>query len=305
MTTPILTAAEQGYLDIVKKLVDAGSDVNVQDDSTGNTALRLAIINGHDQTALYLIQCKANVNYTAKDTKFVPRSLLISAIRQFNNTTKPLYKHTVDGERPKAERDVWLQVVKAMLEHDVSVTFRGYGMESSPLVESVESSDSRVLHLLLKGGAQVNQKTHVMLNVDPQVDSALSLACLTDNVTAVHLLIKYGAKVTDISHSLFQYLLFHKHYDCARVLVLAGIPVSNTSTQYIRQVSQHLVKGAYSNSQSVDAIVELCGFIHQVKPLNWMCRTVLRNACHLYIPKVVAQTKLPMFLCDYVLCYSV
>jgi len=60
--TPLLFAARQGSLPVVKTLLEAGADINLADPD-GTTATMMAIINLHYDVAGYLIDRGADVNY--------------------------------------------------------------------------------------------------------------------------------------------------------------------------------------------------------------------------------------------------
>ena len=247
---------------------------------------------------------------------FAPYCLLISAIRQFNNTTVPGSKQGIHGDRPECERDDWLEVIKLMVEGGAYVNSQGHGLESSPLVESVESSDTRVLEVLLKNGAHVNQKTHTALSKQPHVDSALSLACYMDNTEAFQLLIQYGANVNHISPCLLKYTLENGFYQCAKLVILAGYCVQPECKTFIDQLwSVHMQRSSmknmfpysiHSNSSDDNNMIrplkEIWYFLHNPRPLIWMCRTTLRHKCQMYNMKVLDQLELPKSVRDYIQC---
>lgn len=64
--TPLMCAAEKGYLTITKTLRDVGADINLTHQS-GWTALMWASQNHHVDLVLYLLEESADPNITAKD----------------------------------------------------------------------------------------------------------------------------------------------------------------------------------------------------------------------------------------------
>jgi N-acetylneuraminic acid mutarotase len=60
--TALWTAAEKGFVRICQKLLDHGADVNTYKRSSNNTALFVAVQNGHGIVASQLIRAGANVN---------------------------------------------------------------------------------------------------------------------------------------------------------------------------------------------------------------------------------------------------
>jgi len=61
--TPLMVAAKLGYEHLVRLLVSLGSRPDAKD-INGNTALHLAILNNHEEIALYLINSRANIDIT-------------------------------------------------------------------------------------------------------------------------------------------------------------------------------------------------------------------------------------------------
>lgn len=62
--TALMVAAEEGYTDIAKALIDAGADVNMRKGgrNDGYTALMIAVENGHPAIVKLLIKAGADVN---------------------------------------------------------------------------------------------------------------------------------------------------------------------------------------------------------------------------------------------------
>mmetsp|Transcript_14843 Transcript_14843/g.20722 ORF Transcript_14843/g.20722 Transcript_14843/m.20722 type:complete len:269 (-) Transcript_14843:70-876(-) len=77
MDTQFLEAAKKNDLNRVKELLDAGTDVNLSDYDSGNSALHLACANGAKQTMELLVERGANVNAQNSQMK-TPLHMLIS-----------------------------------------------------------------------------------------------------------------------------------------------------------------------------------------------------------------------------------
>jgi hypothetical protein len=66
--TALLHAARQGNLDAVTALLDGGAPIDQPGAGDGATPLLMAVINGQFDTAMYLIQRKANPNLASNGT---------------------------------------------------------------------------------------------------------------------------------------------------------------------------------------------------------------------------------------------
>jgi len=62
--TALMVAAEEGYTDIAKVLIDSGADVNMRKGgrNQGYTALMIAVENGHTEIVKLLLKAGADVN---------------------------------------------------------------------------------------------------------------------------------------------------------------------------------------------------------------------------------------------------
>ena len=59
-STPLMEAAQEGHVNIVKFLMDKGALINAET-NTGDTALTYACANGHTHIADILLQCGAEL----------------------------------------------------------------------------------------------------------------------------------------------------------------------------------------------------------------------------------------------------
>ena len=84
--TPLMFAAKNGNLEIVKTLVQNGADLNSQDHEY-YTALMLAVMNNHLDIVKYLVEQNADI--TCKDYKGV-NALLLSKFKGLNHITEYL-----------------------------------------------------------------------------------------------------------------------------------------------------------------------------------------------------------------------
>lgn len=133
--TPLVLAAEQGYLEWVKYLIDLGADVNTvmpdvpaNDFYSGNTALISAAANGQTEMIRYLVEQGADINHQSK-RGWSP--LLVA----------------VDGRQVRAVRTlVELGAdVNALLIHDISV-----------LHQAAVTNDAFIVELLIRAGADIH-----------------------------------------------------------------------------------------------------------------------------------------------------
>ncbi len=92
--TPFVAlAAERGFLEIVKMLVEAGADVDAMN-AVGHTALNRAVFFGKADVVDYLLEKKADVNVT--DEKFVLTPLMAAARKNRAALGEKLIKHGAD-----------------------------------------------------------------------------------------------------------------------------------------------------------------------------------------------------------------
>jgi ankyrin len=151
--TPLILAAREGHVDLVRVLADAGADVNAVS-GDGKTALALAIFNGNYEAASLLVDRKADVN-KADAQRFTP---LFWAVDRRNMETAPNFPWMVTADP--------LPLIRKLLDAGanpnavVNNTPRARMREGSPrivfataLMRAAFAADSELVTLLLARGA--------------------------------------------------------------------------------------------------------------------------------------------------------
>jgi uncharacterized protein len=165
--TPLLYAAREGHLDIVRLLLDAGAGIE-RADADGVTPLLMAILNGQIPVATYLLDRGADV----RASDWYGQTPLFAAVDLRDlDVPGPTHDNGVD-------RDAALQLVKAILKHapDVDARTREYPPErrwitrlgslswvdftgQTAFLRAALAGDVTVMRLLLEHGADANIPT--------------------------------------------------------------------------------------------------------------------------------------------------
>jgi ankyrin repeat protein len=157
--TPLLIASYQGYLEIVKFLLDRGAAVN-QADRYGATPLHMAALGGQKDVAALLISKGANINAPSQTGK-IPLQLA------FEN------EH--------------LDVITLFMEKGVAVNTPIDRYNRTLLHRAAIMGKLKVINLLLEKGAEINAK-------DKSERTALQLAEAMGHKAAVEFLKSKGAE---------------------------------------------------------------------------------------------------------------
>ncbi len=154
-------AARQGSLEAARTLVDAGADLNLTDpDST--TALVLAIINSHYDTAAMLTEKGADPNIADASGM----AALYAAVDM--NTLGEVYGHPA---RPATSKMTALDLMRTLLAHGANPNARlktpatqrahtpgepSLNEGSTPLMRAAKNGDAAAMRVLLEHGADPN-----------------------------------------------------------------------------------------------------------------------------------------------------
>ncbi len=151
--TPLVFAARDGSVELLRMLIAAGADVNAVA-GDGKTALAVAIFNGHYAAASFLVDSKADVN-KADAQRFTP---LFWAVDRRNMETAPSFPWMVTIDP--------MPLIRMLLDAGanpnavVNNTPRGRMREGSPrivfstaLMRAAFAADLELVKLLLERGA--------------------------------------------------------------------------------------------------------------------------------------------------------
>lgn len=157
--TPLMFASKEGYIDIVKILLQAGANVHVTT-MDGVTAIMGAVQQGHAVVVQMLINAGAKVN-----------------VEYAGGNMTPLMLCCVLGKDDMA---------KILIDAGADVNFRSKATGESCILVASRNNAIKVVELLLKSGANVN-------DLDNQSHSPLMYAAHLDSPEIVELLLKNGA----------------------------------------------------------------------------------------------------------------
>ncbi|RZF38209.1 hypothetical protein LSTR_LSTR005570 [Laodelphax striatellus] len=153
-STPLMEAAQEGHLELVRYLLDAAADVHAQT-QTGDTALTYACENGHTDVADLLLQYGADLEHESEGG----RTPLMKACRAGHLcTVQFLITKQADVNRQTTNNDHTplslasagghLSVVELLLTHNAD-PFHKLKDNSTMLIEAAKGGHTTVVQLLL------------------------------------------------------------------------------------------------------------------------------------------------------------
>lgn len=199
-------ACREGDCANVKLLIDAGAQINIQEDAFHKTPLHYAAESGYDDILNLLLKAHADVD---KQSISGMTPLHCASLRGKTRCVELLLTHgacvnthdIVDEQTPlhSAAQQGHTDVVKILLAHgaDVQATDKSFW---TPIYKASQNGHAEVVQMLIDAGAQVNIPiSDIMLQLAKRElennPHALHAACSDDNYNKIKLLIKAGADV--------------------------------------------------------------------------------------------------------------
>ena len=176
-STALTIAASKGYADIVSELLEKKlSDINYQGLEVGdsNTALMLAAKNGHYKVVKILLSYNADKTKKNRDQKMaieLAEKELKECTEKYTKIINLLKKDQTDTKKPAGVSD----------SHET-------------LIDLVKSGDIEKIEEALKQNQ--DDKSYVN-DKNSNGTSALMIACYNGDIKIVQLLLKYGAEIND------------------------------------------------------------------------------------------------------------
>lgn len=165
--TPLHIAAEMGFFDCLKALLDAGADVSSQMGTKRNTALHLAAEDDFSDCVKILLEAGANANARNLDDQ---TPLHVACLSQSIETVELLIKHGADVNATYRDGRTALHAsivketsswdcTRVLLEHKVDVN-RADNFGYSPLHIAALNEFSTCAFMLIEFGADITARTN-------------------------------------------------------------------------------------------------------------------------------------------------
>ena len=187
--TPLIEAAYNGHVEIVKLLIDRGADVNLKGEAWYGP-LHAAAMGGHAEVVKLLLDNGADVNIfhqdkplhcAAKNGHIEVAEMLLARGADIN--AKGMSEQTPLGTAVSNQQ---VEMVKFLLSKGADVNIRAiYGC--SPLHTAVSSGNIELARLLLEHGANADFKCNGR--------TALIASVFNDDVEMTDMLLSFGADV--------------------------------------------------------------------------------------------------------------
>ncbi len=244
----MISAAEKGDLDWLKRLVQAGEDVNLGNDRS--TPLIEAACYGHIDCTHYLIQHGAQVEL--KGPQGVT-AMYYAAANGYHNIVELLLKHKADPNTTGKDRTPLIlaaskghvETVRVLLNHGADLEYRGLEGETA-LHRAAENGHHSTVEVLLKYKADPNLRDERMGNypfVIRGFRTPLHLAVGNGHYSTVDLLLQHKADPngTDrFGNTPLTMAAIEGHVEIVRLLLRSGADVGKRG-QY------HTKRGQYQS----------------------------------------------------------
>ncbi|XP_066940213.1 ankyrin repeat domain-containing protein 29-like isoform X2 [Macrobrachium rosenbergii] len=203
----LTTAAQTGSLGVVKAALNAGTFIDLQDE-TGWTPLLHAVSKNHTDVALYLITVGANVNMANNDHGDAP-------------ITWSVYNQN-------------LEVTRALLRAGANVNHKDFDGDSPLNMASEPTKSTEIFKLLIQSGANVDDQ-------DNDGWSALILAASHGKLDRVRLLLRANPnpnlKTGYHGDTALHWAIFRGYNEIVRELIVAGADLNTPNNRGVTPLS--------------------------------------------------------------------
>lgn len=195
--SPIFSAAQDGNLELVKKLLEGRVNVNKVEDygEDGATPLYIAALNNHLEIVEILINAKADIN---KATSFNTTPIAVSAYKGYTDLVKVFIKAGADvnkmnnsGSTPLflAAQNGHLKIVKLLINAGADVNKSEKESNASPLLVAAQNGHLKIVKLLIDANCDLNKEE----TIDGR--SPIYVATQNGHIAVVKALIKAGSNI--------------------------------------------------------------------------------------------------------------
>ncbi|MEA3446983.1 MAG: ankyrin repeat domain-containing protein [Bacteroidota bacterium] len=203
--TPLMYAAQNGYLDIVEFLVDLGADVNAIPYNSNRTSLMSAVENGYVETAEFLI--RQGADFTVRD--YLNRYLI--------------HKGALCG--------FW-EMCDMLLYYELPVDPVDIDKRTPLMLAAFDGYDSTV-NILIENHAFIN-------HADTNGNTALHMAAQNGHKKVIETLLDAGAKTNIKNNNGFTALdiaAMNGRLDCSKILVENRATINDSITPSFNQLT--------------------------------------------------------------------
>lgn len=227
--TPLLVSSFGGHVDVVRLLLEAKANTQVQEGASGVTPLHAACEKGHTLVAEVLVNAGADV--TTRTTMYAQTPLFLASRKGNVSIVALLLQKTVENINVPNDKSLTplhiashhghADVVKTLLQANADMTTLSK-TGNPPLYYASKSNNVDVVRLLLQNKADANHTGHK--NVTP-----LHFASQHGNVEMIELLLQANADVDALYDGWVTPLLLaanHNKIDAAERLLQFGANVN-------------------------------------------------------------------------------
>jgi ankyrin repeat protein len=190
---PLIKAAFQDDLDLVKQLALTSADVNISDRATDQTALAGAVENGNREMVRVLLAAGADINARNRSGQtplmFLPKKADLDFVRELIAAGADVNATDQHGQTPllNAAASSSFAVFQALISYGARMSAKN-SEDTTLLMRAAENDDQQIALLLLKSGVDVNAQ-------DQNKETALLIAANWGNASIIKVLVDARADV--------------------------------------------------------------------------------------------------------------